>query len=64
VAVACIGVVTPIVVVVAAPTGADARLASWRAWLEGHRRTVAEVILVVAGAYLLVKGGYELSRAG
>ncbi len=62
VAVACLGVVTPIVVVVTSPAGADARLASWRRWLERHWQGVASVILVVAGAYLATKGVVELVR--
>ena len=61
--VACLGVITPIVIVVASPSGADARLASWKAWLERHWQTVVVVILLIAGVYLLAKGGYELSQA-
>jgi hypothetical protein len=61
--VACLGVTIPIVVVLAAPSGAEARLASWRTWLEGHWQSVVSVILFVAGAYLVVKGGYELAQA-
>ena len=61
--VACLGVTVPIVVVVASPAGAEARLASWRHWLERHWHTVVSVILLVAGAYLLAKGGYELSQS-
>ena len=62
VAVACLGVLVPIVVVVASPGGAERRLATWRAWLERHWQTVVGVILVVAGVYLAVKGGVELVR--
>ena len=61
--VACLGVTVPIVVVVASPSGADARLASWRTWLEHHWQTVVSVILLVAGTYLAVKGVVELIRA-
>lgn len=63
VAVACLGVVTPIVVVVASPSGAEARLATWKAWLERHWQSVVAVIVLVAGVYLLVKGGWELGQA-
>lgn len=60
---ACLGVVTPIVIVVASPSGAEARLATWKTWLERHWQTVVAVILLVAGIYLLIKGGWELSQA-
>ncbi len=58
---ACIGVTAPIVIVVASPGGAEARLATWRHWLERHWQTVVSVILVVAGVYLVVKGVVELA---
>jgi threonine/homoserine/homoserine lactone efflux protein len=63
VVVACIGVVTPIVIVVASPSGAEARLATWKAWLERHWQTVVAVILLVAGIYLVLKGAWELHQA-
>jgi threonine/homoserine/homoserine lactone efflux protein len=63
VAFACIGVVTPIVIVVASPSGAEARLAIWKAWLERHWQTVVAVILLVAGVYLVIKGGWEFHEA-
>ncbi len=62
VAVASLGVVTPIVVVAASPGGAEARLATWRRWLERHWTTVVFVLLVAAGAYLVAKGVTELVR--
>jgi hypothetical protein len=61
--VACIGVITPIVVVVASPGGAEARLATWRAWLERNWQKVVVVLLLVAGTYLAAKGVVELVRA-
>jgi len=61
--VACIGVVTPIVIVVASPSGAEARLATWKAWLERHWQTVVAVILLAAGIYLVIKGAWELHQA-
>ncbi len=56
-------VVTPIVVVVASPSGADARLATWRGWLERHWQTVVVVLVLVAGTYLVVKGIWEIVQA-
>jgi hypothetical protein len=61
--VACLGVVTPIVIVVASPSGADARLASWKGWLERHWQTVVVAIVLVAGVYLAAKGAWEISQA-
>jgi succinate dehydrogenase hydrophobic anchor subunit len=55
--------VTPIVIVVASPSGADARLASWKGWLERHWQTVVVAIVLVAGVYLAVKGAWEISQA-
>lgn len=63
VVVACLGVVTPIVIVVASPSGADARLATWKGWLERHWHTVVVVIVLVAGVYLAAKGIWEISQA-
>jgi hypothetical protein len=62
VVVACLGVTTPIVVVVASPGSPQRRLASWKAWLERNWQLVASWIVLVAGAYLAVKGGYELTQ--
>lgn len=59
---ACIGVATPIVVVVASPSGSQARLAAWKGWLERHWQTVVAILLLVAGLYLAVKGVVELTR--
>jgi len=61
--VACLGVTVPIAVVVASPSGADARLASWRTWLEHHWQAVVSGILLAAGTYLAVKGVVELIRS-
>jgi len=60
--VACIGVTTPIVVVLTSPAGPEVRLAAWRAWLEHHWGTVASCLVLAAGAYLAVKGIRELSQ--
>ncbi|MFZ4519077.1 MAG: GAP family protein [Microthrixaceae bacterium] len=46
-----------------ASTGAQgaARIDRWRSWLLGHWQTVLAWLLVVAGVYLLIKGGVELA---
>lgn len=40
----------------------DARIERWRTWLMAHWQTVLSWLLLVAGVYLAVKGGVELTR--
>jgi hypothetical protein len=50
----------PIVAVVAAPERSEQRLATWKAWLLGNSRTVALVVLMIVGAFLIFKGVKDL----
>lgn len=51
----------PVVVVIAAPERSNEVLASWRAWLLTNSRSVALIALMVIGAFLIVRGAYDLA---
>jgi hypothetical protein len=36
-------------------------LATWKAWLLGHARSIALILLMVIGVFLLVRGAYDLT---
>jgi hypothetical protein len=57
-----IGILIPILVTVVRPSRADALLATWRAWLQLHWQVVLVWLLLVIGAYLVVKGIVELAH--
>jgi len=49
------------IVVVAAPERSEQRLASWKAWLLGKSRVVVLIVLMVVGAFLIVRGVHDLA---
>jgi hypothetical protein len=53
-------VAAPIVLVLVAPDRAEHRLETWKGWLLGNSRTVALVVLMVVGAFLIFKGSKDL----
>lgn len=53
-------VATPIVLVFVAPDRASQRLEVWKAWLLGNSQTVALVVLMLVGAFLIFKGSKDL----
>lgn len=54
-------IAAPVVVVLAAPARSNQVLASWRAWLLANSRSVALIALMVIGAFLVVRGAYDLA---
>ena len=57
-----IGILIPILVTIVRPSRADALLANWRTWLQLHWQAVLVWLLLVIGAYLVVKGAVELAH--
>ena len=57
-----IGILIPILVTIVRPSRADALLANWRTWLQLHWQAVLVWLLLVIGAYLVVKGVVELAH--
>jgi hypothetical protein len=53
-------VAAPIVLVLVAPDRAAQRLEAWKTWLLGNSQTVALVVLMVVGGFLIFKGGKDL----
>ncbi len=51
----------PVVVVLVAPERSAQVLASWKAWLLEHARSIALILLMVIGVFLLVRGVYDLT---
>jgi threonine/homoserine/homoserine lactone efflux protein len=51
----------PVVVVLVAPDRSAQVLATWRAWLLGHTRSIALILLMVIGVFLVVRGCYDLA---
>ena len=51
----------PVVVVIVKPERSNEVLASWRAWLVGNSRSIALIALMVIGAFLVVRGAYDLA---
>jgi len=62
VVVGSIGILVPILVTVVRPDTADARLASWRTWLQANWQTLMVWLLIGIGVYLGVKGLVELQH--
>lgn len=56
VAVSSLGVLAPLLVQLFGGENADARLESWRRWLNRHMGTFTAVVLIVCGGYLLLQG--------
>jgi threonine/homoserine/homoserine lactone efflux protein len=54
-------IAAPVVVVIVAPERSNEILASWRAWLLSNSRAIALIALMVIGALLIVRGGYDLA---
>jgi threonine/homoserine/homoserine lactone efflux protein len=57
-------IAAPVVVVVAAPERSTDVLASWKAWLLAHSRSIALIALMVVGALLIARAAYDLGSAG
>lgn len=53
-------IAAPVVVVLVAPDRSAHVLASWKAWLLGHSRSIALILLMAIGIFLLVRGAYDL----
>jgi len=53
-------VAAPIVLVFVAPDRATQRLEAWKTWLLVNSQTMALVVLMVVGAFLIFKGGKDL----
>ena len=51
----------PVVVVLVAPDRSAQVLASWKAWLLQHARSIALIVLMVVGVFLVVRGAYDLA---
>jgi threonine/homoserine/homoserine lactone efflux protein len=51
----------PVVVVLVAPDRSAQVLASWKAWLLQHARSIALILLMVIGVFLVVRGAYDLA---
>jgi hypothetical protein len=51
----------PVVVVLVAPDRSAQVLASWKAWLLGNARSIALILLMVIGVFLVVRGVYDLA---
>jgi hypothetical protein len=56
-----LGVISPLLVSVVA-RDPDALLARWRRWMLAHCDAVLTWVMVLAGAYLVAKGAFELAR--
>jgi hypothetical protein len=53
-------IAAPIVLVLVAPDRAAQKLEAWKTWLLRNSHTVALVVLMVVGAFLIFKGGKDL----
>ena len=53
-------IAAPVVVALAAPERAEARLTSWRVWLLGNSRAIGLIALMVIGALLIARGIHDL----
>ena len=51
----------PVVVVLVAPDRSAQVLAWWKEWLLGHSRSIALILLMVVGVFLVVRGAYDLA---
>lgn len=51
----------PVVVVLVAPDRSAQVLATWKTWLLGHARSIALILLMVIGVFLLIRGAYDLT---
>jgi hypothetical protein len=51
----------PVVVVLVAPDRSAQVLAAWKTWLLQHARSIALILLMVIGVFLLVRGAYDLA---
>ena len=54
-------IAAPVVVVVVAPERSNEVLATWRAWLLAHSRSIALIALMLIGAFLIARGAYDLA---
>jgi hypothetical protein len=54
-------ITAPVVVVIVAPDRSAQVLATWKAWLLGHARSIALILLMVIGLFLLIRGAYDLA---
>lgn len=54
-------VAAPVVVVLIAPDSSARVLATWKAWLLGHSRSIALIALMVIAVVLVVRGAYDLT---
>ena len=53
-------IAAPVVVVLIAPDRSAQVLARWKEWLLGHSRSIALILLMVIGVFLIVRGAYDL----
>lgn len=54
-------IAAPVVVVLVAPDRSAQVLAAWKAWLLAHARSIALILLMVIGVFLVVRGVYDLA---
>jgi len=54
-------IAAPVVVVLVAPDRSARVLATWKAWLLEHARSIALILLIVIGVFLIVRGAYDLA---
>ena len=54
-------IAAPVVVVLVAPDRSAQTLATWKSWLLGHSRSIALILLMLIGAFLIVRGVYDLA---
>ena len=54
-------IAAPVIVVLVAPERSAEVLASWKAWMLAHSRSIALIGLMVIGALLIARGAYDLA---
>lgn len=54
-------IMAPVIIVVAAPDRSNEVLVSWRTWLLANSRSIVLIALMLIGAVLVVRGGYDLA---
>jgi threonine/homoserine/homoserine lactone efflux protein len=54
-------IAAPVVVVLVAPDRSAQVLVSWKTWLLQNARSIALILLMVIGVFLLIRGAYDLT---
>lgn len=54
-------IAAPVVVVLVAPDRSAEVLAAWKAWLLEHARSIALILLMAIGVFLLIRGACDLT---